>query len=106
MFGGILLQAWKWLTRQSRSVLTRSVSRRLRIAETVSLGEKRFVSILRVDGEQFLIGGSQSNIVLLAKLEAKVDAPAAGSFESIFSCVGLGVGTSEMDSKLSAGVMR
>jgi hypothetical protein len=87
-------------------VLTRGVSRRLRIAETVSLGEKRFVSILRVDGEHFLIGGSQSNIVLLAKLEAKIDAPGAGSFESIFSCVGLEVGTSETDGKLPAGVVR
>jgi len=58
--------------------------RRLRVAETVSFGEKRFVSILQVDGEQFLVGGSPSNIVLLAKLEGKPDAVGEG-FESVFS---------------------
>jgi flagellar biogenesis protein FliO len=43
-------------------------SRRLRVAETVSLGEKRFVSIVQVDGAQFLIGGSATEIQLLANL--------------------------------------
>ena len=42
--------------------------RRLQIAETVQLGEKRFVAILRVDGEQFLIGGSATGVSLLASL--------------------------------------
>ena len=63
-FGATFLQAWKWLTRSSRGVLARGVSRRLRVAETVSLGEKRFISILRVDGEQFLVGGSRPTLPL------------------------------------------
>ena len=42
--------------------------RRLQIAETVQLGEKRFVAILRVDGEQFLIGGSATGVSLLTSL--------------------------------------
>lgn len=82
------LPLWKRLTRYSRNVLTRGVSRRLRIAETISLGEKRFISILQVDGEQFLLGGSPSNIVLLAKLEGKPDAAREATFESIYSHVG------------------
>ncbi len=42
--------------------------RRLHLQETVQLGEKRFVAILRVDDEQFLIGGSASGVSLLASL--------------------------------------
>lgn len=42
--------------------------RRLQVAETLQLGEKRFVAILRVDGEQFLIGGSTGGVSLLASL--------------------------------------
>ena len=101
-----LLQAWKWLTRHSRGVLARGVPRRLKVAETVSLGEKRFVSILQVDGEQFLVGGSPSNVVLLAKLEAKPETLEGGSFESVFSRAESGVGRGEADSKDSFEVAR
>ena len=79
-----LLPVWKWLTRCSPGVWGGGVPRRLRIAETVSFGEKRFVSILQVDGEQFLVGGSSSNIILLAKLEGKTEANREGLFESVF----------------------
>ena len=82
-----LLQAWKWLTRCGRGVLVRGVPRRLKVAETVSLGEKRFISILQVDGEQFLVGGSASNVVLLARLEVKPESLGTGLFESILSRV-------------------
>ena len=87
VWGAFLGTAWKWLTLHSRDVLARGVTRRLKVAETVSLGEKRFVSILQVDGDQFLVGGSPSNIVLLARLEAKADAVRVGSFESALSRV-------------------
>jgi flagellar biogenesis protein FliO len=79
-----LLVVWKRLTRYRPSVLARGVPRRLRVAETVSFGEKRFVSILQVDGEQFLVGGSPSNVVLLAKLEGKPKAVGEGLFENVF----------------------
>lgn len=104
--GAALLQAWNWVTRNSRGVLARGVARRLKVSETVSLGEKRFVSILQVDGEQFLVGGSQSNVVLLAKLEAKPEVFGAGSFESLLSRVGSGVGGNEAAGKSSVGVTR
>lgn len=61
---------------RSRALMAGRASRRLSVSETVSLGEKRFVSILCVDGEQFLVGGSSSNVVLLAKLDKSY---AAGS---------------------------
>jgi flagellar biogenesis protein FliO len=65
---GLLSRAWGWL--QSRQV-ARSNIRRLRVAETVSLGEKRFVAVVQVDGRHFLLAGGPTNIVLLAQLDAK-----------------------------------
>lgn len=105
-FGATLFEGWRWLTRHSRAVLARGVSRRLKVAETVSLGEKRFVSILQVDGEQFLVGGGPSSVVLLAKLEEKPETPGAGSFESVYSRVGSCVESGEADRKSSAEVTR
>jgi len=63
---GYVQGAWRWLE-QKRS--ERLVTRRLRVAETISLGEKRFVSILQVDGVQMLIGGSAAGVQLLAMLD-------------------------------------
>jgi hypothetical protein len=42
--------------------------RRLRVIETVSLGEKRFISIVEVDGERLLIGGGGEGVRLLKSL--------------------------------------
>jgi hypothetical protein len=61
-----LAGAWKWLRRQ---VSSRHTRRRLRVCETVSLGEKRFVAVIDVDGERFLVGGASSSLVTLARLE-------------------------------------
>jgi flagellar biogenesis protein FliO len=44
--------------------------RRLRTLETLSLGNKRTISLVQVDGQDFLIGGTANSLVLLAKLEA------------------------------------
>jgi hypothetical protein len=59
-----LLRALSWL--QTKVVQT--ATKRLRVAETVSLGEKRFVSIVNVEGREFLIGGGASGVTLLAQL--------------------------------------
>jgi len=98
-----LAVAWKWLVSQSGAVARRA-SRRLRVAETVSLGEKRFVSIVVVDGEQFLVGGSSSNIVLLAKLETKLEAAGGESFESVLSGMACGVRARKEDEENFTGV--
>lgn len=63
---------WKWLQQHGRLQVT-ARQRRLRVRETVSLGEKRFVSILEVDGASFLIGGTADNLTLIA---SHVPAPA------------------------------
>lgn len=42
--------------------------RRLRLCESLSLGEKRFVAVIQYEGQQFLVGGSASSLNLLARL--------------------------------------
>jgi hypothetical protein len=67
-----LLAGWKWVEGKRTQQLA---SRRLRLAETISLGEKRSVSIVQVDGAQYLIGCSSGSVQLLAVLD-KQDAGA------------------------------
>lgn len=56
--------AWSWY----KTTCARTSAKRLQITETVTLGEKRFVAILSVEGKEFLIGGSASSISLLTPL--------------------------------------
>ena len=43
-------------------------ARRLLVTDTVSLGEKRFLHIVKVDGFEYLIGGGTASVSLLAEL--------------------------------------
>ncbi len=65
---GLLVNTWsalKWIMRRAKAQQSR---KNLRICETVSLGEKRFVAVVQVDEERFLIGGSASAVSLLTRL--------------------------------------
>ncbi len=55
-------------------------TRRLQLQESVQLGEKRFVAILRVDGDEFLLGGSASGVSILGQLQPE---PAAEPFSVV-----------------------
>jgi len=48
--------------------LSRRPPRRLRLAEHLSLGERRFVAVVEFDGSRFLVGGTSASLVLLAQL--------------------------------------
>jgi len=69
----LLSKAWsalKWIMQRATAQQAR---KNLRICETLSLGEKRFVAVVQVDEERFLIGGSSSSVSLLTRLpEAKI----------------------------------
>ncbi len=67
-----LRQVGAWLRQQP---VLQPRLRRLQVQETVQLGDKRFVSILRVDGQQFLIGGGAAGVTLLAQMQPET-APA------------------------------
>jgi Flagellar biosynthesis protein, FliO len=50
-----------------------SVQRRkndLRLCETLSLGDKRFLAVVLVDQQKFLVGGAGNSVALLAKLSS------------------------------------
>lgn len=47
--------------------ISHGAPRRLRLCESLALGEHRFVAIVEVDGEGFLVGGTSTSLVLLAQ---------------------------------------
>ncbi|MBB6145008.1 hypothetical protein HNQ77_002964 [Silvibacterium bohemicum] len=59
-------RVWAWLHKK----YTVTTNKRLRVAETVSLGEKRFVALITIEGREFLIGGGTAGVSLLAQLGA------------------------------------
>jgi hypothetical protein len=46
----------------------RSTPRKLRLCESLSLGEKRFLAVVQFETQQFLVGGGGNNVSLLARL--------------------------------------
>jgi flagellar biogenesis protein FliO len=57
------------LVTQAKKIQVRQNKKRLRVCETLSLGDKRFVAVIQVDEKQFLLGGSHASVSLLAQLE-------------------------------------
>jgi flagellar biogenesis protein FliO len=47
--------------------------RKMRLCETLSLGERRFLALVVVERQKFLVGGSGSSIALLARLPSEPD---------------------------------
>jgi hypothetical protein len=68
--------AFGWLTRMGSLLHARyskQATKRLSLSQVVSLGEKRFVAIVKVEDREFLVGGSASSLSLLAPLEKTSD---------------------------------
>ena len=59
-----LKNLWHWVR---RAVMARKV-RRLRVCETLPLGERRFLAIIEFDRQEFLVGGSGNSLELLARV--------------------------------------
>lgn len=71
--GGLLGAITSAVLRLGAQWKARVEPRRLRIAETVSLGDKRFVAILEADGERLLIAGTPGQVMLLRSLRPLPD---------------------------------
>jgi Flagellar biosynthesis protein, FliO len=54
---------WKRLRRWSQRA-----PRRLRLCDSLPLGERRFVAVVEFERSRFLLGGTSSSLVLLARL--------------------------------------
>jgi flagellar biogenesis protein FliO len=48
--------------------LGRRAPKRLRLCESLALGERRFVAVVEFEAERFLVGGTPSSLVLLSRL--------------------------------------
>ncbi len=47
---------------------TKRAQKHLRVCESVSLGDKRFVAVIQVDQERFLVGGAANSVAMLSRL--------------------------------------
>jgi hypothetical protein len=74
---GGLTRAWSWL----HSKYHYTATKRMRVSETVSLGEKRFLALVNIEGREFLIGGAASNVSMLAQLEKNLEPAEAPRLE-------------------------
>jgi len=63
------LRSWIWRIAESRP-------RRLRLVESLPLGERRFVAVVEYDETRFLLGGTASTLVLLSHLADRRESPA------------------------------
>jgi flagellar biogenesis protein FliO len=63
------------ITRLWGSVHTTRSERKLRVSETVTLGEKRVVAVIVADERRFLIGATPNGVSLLAQLDARRELP-------------------------------
>lgn len=53
--------------------LRRRAPRRLRLCESLSLGERRVVAVVEFEHSRFLVGGTSASLVLLARLGDAAD---------------------------------
>ncbi len=67
-----LRKALRWMQERREAQIA---AKRLRVCETVSLGEKRFLALVQVDGKQFLVGGAPNSVSMLAALDSQPTFP-------------------------------
>lgn len=68
VLGLVVASLWA-LKKYGRGRLPGSGSGRLKVDETLALGDRRYVSILEAEGERFLIALSPQGVSLLARLD-------------------------------------
>jgi len=56
---------WRWV----RSAVKPRKVKRLRVCETLSLGDRRFLAVIEFDRQEFLLAGSGNSLSLLARLQ-------------------------------------
>ena len=66
-FGQWSLRIYRWVKSLRR--LAERRPRRLRLCESLALGERRFVAVIEFERRRFLVGGAGQSLVLLTKLD-------------------------------------
>ncbi len=93
------------LKKYGRGRLPGSGGGKLRVEETLALGDRRFVSILEVEGERFLLALTPQSISLLSRLDPG-DRGEPGTFDEALSRqvdLGRPVPVKEMEALLKQG---
>jgi flagellar biogenesis protein FliO len=90
------------LKKYGRKHLPGSGGGRLKVAETLALGDRRYVSILEAEGERFLIALHPQGISLLARLDGLETAPGGAFRDHVAEAVALThpVPVKEMEARL------
>ena len=69
-----ILQGVSWVL---KNVRVQPARKTLRVCESVSLGDRRFVAVIQVNEQRFLIGGGTGSVSLLSQLPETAKAPSA-----------------------------
>jgi len=72
------------IVRQVHVLVSRRQGNVMRLCETLSLGERRFLAVVVVEEQRYLVGGAGNSIALLAQLPRNV-APAGGEIDQLVS---------------------
>jgi hypothetical protein len=80
---GLLRSFWGSLAKLSHRMLARREPRRLRLCETISLGNRGYLAVVRYDEQQFLVGGTTVSVALIAQLARGPATPALTSDEEL-----------------------
>ena len=66
-----LRMGFERLGRMSRSAMKLRRARKLRLCETLSLGNRGYLAVVGYQEQRFLVGGTNNAIALLARLSAQ-----------------------------------
>jgi len=65
----LLLRWWAGIRQAFKA--SAASQRQLRLCDMTQLGDKRFVAVIQVEQERFLIGGAANSVALLARLSER-----------------------------------
>jgi len=72
----VLVRVLGPIVRQIQALVRRREGHVMRLCETLSLGDRRFLAVVVVEEQRYLVGGAGNSIALLAQLP-RIAAPAA-----------------------------
>jgi len=61
------------LLTRAKGIRDRRKSRAMQLCETLPLGDRRFLLLVKVEGQKFLVGAAGSSISLLARIPSAQD---------------------------------
>lgn len=65
-----VITAFKKLLTTAQGVKTKRKERSMRLCETLSLGDRRFLAVVLVEQQKFLVGAAGNSVALLARLSS------------------------------------